>query len=189
VDAPKRKCRATGRFNLAPIALPKVTAKSWLGTIHCKRQTNGGSITLGGAPVSPHYDNIADAIRGVVSDDGDTQAARPQIGCYMSSDDAAKLSAYAKRLGVKRSILVFLLVLRELNCNRLVTLHDLYPYEGKKKGLSRVTARLSTKTLKRAFDAHIARHNIGSDEAAWALFQAELTERWLDKSLCSGNPD
>ena len=105
----------------------------------------------------------------------------------MSSDEAAKLAAYAKRLSVKRPLLVFLLVLRELNCGRLAALRTRYPYGGKIKGHGRVTARLTSQTLKRAFDAHIVRLGVGSDEAAWILFQAELAEEWLDKSLHHGN--
>lgn len=112
---------------------------------------------------------------------------KPQIGCYMSAADAAKLSAYAADLGVKRSLLVFLLVLRELNCHRLPGLRDQNPYEAVKKGRGRVTARLGESSVKEAFLAHIGKFNMGPDEAAWILFQAELSEKWLEKSLWNGN--
>lgn len=117
----------------------------------------------------------------------DGQQAKPQIGCYMAAADAAKLTDYARNLGVKRSLLVFLLVLRELNCQRLPFLHEQFPYEGKKPGRGRVTARLTTEALKTRFEAHIANHGIRSDEAAWSLFQAELSEKWLENSLWQGN--
>lgn len=115
------------------------------------------------------------------------QAAKPQIGCYMYGDDANKLSEYAKRVGVKRAVLVFLLVLRELKSTRLAQLRPKYPYQGKKEGLRRVTARLPSQSFKRAFEKHVAEIGMGSDEAAWVLFQTELAEQWLDKSLLAGN--
>lgn len=124
-----------------------------------------------------------------MSEDCDSQAVKPQIGCYLSSEDAAKLSAYAKNLGVKRSLLVSLLILRELNCHRLPELRPKHRYEAVKKGRGRVTARLSETSLKDSFTAHIGKFGIGSDEAAWILFQAELAERWLEKSLRNGNQD
>jgi hypothetical protein len=118
---------------------------------------------------------------------GSQTKAKPQIGCYMSSKEADRVSKYARKLGVKRPLLGFLLVLRELNCHRLPTLRDRYPYPGKKKGRGRVTARLSTKALKTVLEKHIHRYGIGSDEAAWILFQAELAEKWMEKSLHKGN--
>lgn len=122
-------------------------------------------------------------------EDCNSQAAKPQIGCYMSTEDAANLSAYADKLGVKRSLLVSLLVLRELNCHRLPGLRPKYRYVAMKKGRGRVTARLSATSLKDSFTAHIGKFGIGSDEAAWILFQAELSEKWLEKSLRDGNQD
>lgn len=112
---------------------------------------------------------------------------KPQIGCYMSPADAAKLSAYAADLGVKRPLLVLLLVLRELNCQRLPALRHHYPYESMKKGRGRITARLNERSVKEAFMAHIGKFDMGPDEAAWILFQAELSEKWLEKSLQNGN--
>ncbi len=118
-----------------------------------------------------------------------TKTAKPQIGCYMSSKDAASLSAYAKKVGVKRPLLALLLVLRELNCRRLADLRDQHPYAGKGPELRRVTARVGSQALKVRFDAHISQFDIGSDEAAWILFQAELAEKWLENSLHHGNQD
>lgn len=124
-----------------------------------------------------------------MSEDRDSHSAKPQIGCYMSAEDAAKLAAYAQGLGVKRSILVSLLVLRELNCHRLPRLRSKHQYASLKKGRERVTARLGGTPLKDSFAAYIGKFGLGSDEAAWILFQAELSEKWLEKSLSDGNQD
>ncbi|WP_110298483.1 hypothetical protein [Blastomonas natatoria] len=107
----------------------------------------------------------------------------------MSAEEATNLSSYAENLGVKRSVLVSLLVLRELNCHRLAWLRTKHRYAALKKGRERVTARLSTMSLKDSFAVHISKFGMGSDEAAWILFQAELSEKWLEKSLFDGNQD
>jgi hypothetical protein len=37
--------------------------------------------------------------------------------------------------------------------------------------------------LKKAFEKHVHEHDLGSDAAAFLLFQTELEERWLPKTF------
>lgn len=105
-----------------------------------------------------------------------------QVGCNLTRKEGEDLTVYAKGLELSRRRLCGLLIVRELRVNRIGELSRRYPGSGSRKGAARVTARVSAET-KAAFADHVARAVVGSDNAAAAIFRAELQEKWLSNVL------
>lgn len=110
-------------------------------------------------------------------------AADPQIGCYLSRQEAADLDAYARAFELSRPKLCVLLVLRELRCRRLRSLKGVNMTPVGKRVGTRVTTRAANEQVKIDFVAHASSLGLGSDQAAAILFRAELGERWLEAAL------
>lgn len=108
---------------------------------------------------------------------------KPQIGCYLTNDEAKKLRAYAEAHELSVPSLCALIVLHELRCQRLNQLKSTYLKKVGKQHGQRVTTRISEPEVKDQFCRHVERCGIGSDDAAAVLFRAELEERWLDQAL------
>jgi hypothetical protein len=113
----------------------------------------------------------------------ETSGGEAQVGCNLTRAEGAELSAYAQAHELSRANLCALLVVRELHLRRIGELCRVHPGSGSRKGAARVTARVSERT-KRAFAEHIVRERVGSDDAAAAIFRAELEEEWLSSILC-----
>ena len=102
-----------------------------------------------------------------------------QIACWMSDEEAEALEHYAGELEISRAALCALLVQQEIRERRLLELAQHYPaYTGLKEGF-RVTARIKSRDLKVVFSKHVRACALGSDEAAWLLFNSEPAERSL----------
>jgi len=106
-----------------------------------------------------------------------------QFGCYLTADEAVRLTRYAESLQINRPNLGILLIVRELKCRRL---QELARWEGspvtKTNGV-RVTARGNYSETKDRFRQQASSIGLGMDEAVAMLFRSELEECWLEQSL------
>lgn len=106
-----------------------------------------------------------------------------QFGCYLTADEAVRLTRYAESLQINRPNLGILLIVRELKCRRL---QELSRWEGspvtKMNGV-RVTARGNYSETKDRFRQQASSIGLGMDEAVAMLFRSELEECWLEQSL------
>lgn len=107
------------------------------------------------------------------------QLKDPQIGGNLTQDEARDLKAYAAIFQLTLNQLGFLLVIRELNLERLPDLAVNFTQRVAKARRKRVTTRPKNPFIKIAFVEHAGKHDMGSDEAASIIFRAELSERWL----------
>jgi hypothetical protein len=104
-----------------------------------------------------------------------------QIGGYLTSEEHAEFRRYAARFQLKDSSLANLLIARELRCNRLERLREVFS-PTPLKARSRVTAHQSDHGVKAAFEACAIRAGVSTDLAAALVFRAELAEQWLEKA-------
>lgn len=109
--------------------------------------------------------------------DGDAQVA-----CNLTPTEGADLRTYAEGLELSRRRLCGLLIVRELRLNRIGELSARHPGSGSRRNSSRVTARVSAST-KASFAKHVKAAIVGSDDAAAAIFRAELEEKWLSNAV------
>ncbi len=105
-----------------------------------------------------------------------------QITAYLPSDDAGTFLSYSNSLGIDKSSLANLLIVRELRLNRLGFLSR-FRHSEPSASCIKVTAHLSDPAIKDAFAASAARHKLRPGTAASIIFRAELEERWLERSL------
>ena len=105
-----------------------------------------------------------------------------QITAYLPSDDAETFLSYSNSLGIDKSSLANLLIVRELQLNRLDSLSR-FRHGQSSASCTKVTAHLSDPAIKDAFTASAARHKLRPGTAAGMIFRAELEERWLERSL------
>ncbi len=112
----------------------------------------------------------------------ETTGGEAQVGCNLTRAEGAELNDYAEANELSRASLCALLVVKELHLKRVGELSKIYPGSGSRKGAARVTARVSERT-KTAYAEHVGRERVGSDDAAAAIFRAELREKWLSAIL------
>jgi hypothetical protein len=109
-------------------------------------------------------------------------ASDPQINGYLAADERAAFERYAESFELDISSLACLLVMRELNLGRLGQL--LRDYPSTRPGRSKVTAHLKRNpTVKAAFTSQVSSMAVSESAAAGAVFRAELSERWLARSV------
>lgn len=105
-----------------------------------------------------------------------------QITAYLPSDDAETFLSYSNSVGIDKSSLANLLIVRELRLDRLGSLSR-FRHGQPSASCIKVTAHLSDSAIKDAFTASAARHKLRPGTAASIIFRAELEERWLEQSL------
>lgn len=105
-----------------------------------------------------------------------------QITAYLPSDDAETFRSYSNSLGIDKSSLANLLIVRELRLNRLGSL-SCFRHDQPSASCIKVTAHLSDPAIKDEFSASATRHKLRLGTAAAMIFRAELKERWLERSL------
>lgn len=100
----------------------------------------------------------------------------------MTDEDVAALDDYARSIEVTRAAVCSLVIQRELRVRQLsrTSRHRRSADCGGAKR-RRVTVHVGNPELKLAFTQHVTSLGLGSDEAAYVLFQKELKERWLFK--------
>lgn len=107
-------------------------------------------------------------------------ARRITIGGWLSKEDGKKFQDYADLVGLDLAALATLLIVRELNHDRLGALAEKGGSNPKGK---RITAASAKPDLKAQFSDHAEQYGLSSDAAASRLFRAELTEGWLSNCL------
>lgn len=113
---------------------------------------------------------------------------REQIGGDVTADEHSRFRNYAAQFHLTESGLANLLIVRELKLRRLANRPELYspsPHatRSRTRARPRVTAHQSDAALKVAWEALAAGIGIGPDQAASAVFRAELVEKWLESAL------
>lgn len=120
-----------------------------------------------------------------VDDSRTAKAANPMvatIGGWLSREQGIEFEAYSAELGLDMAALATILIVRELNHDKLLGLIDSGTRPRSAKG-KRVSARTKQVKLKERFSEHAAKHGLSPDAAAAMLFRAELTEKWLGRCL------
>ena len=107
---------------------------------------------------------------------------RVTIGGWLSSQEGIEFEEYSNNLGVDIAALATILIVRELNCDRLLALAASGSRPRANKG-KRISARTKQVHIKERFADHAIRHGLSPDAAATVLFRAELKERWLGTCL------
>jgi hypothetical protein len=106
-----------------------------------------------------------------------------QIGGYLSAEEHAEFKRYAAQFHLKESSLANLLIARELRLRRLTRLAQAFTQGSPLKKRARITAHQADGRVKEAFEALAHDAGVSPDQAAAVLYRAELTERWLAKSI------
>ena len=100
----------------------------------------------------------------------------------MTDEDVAALDDYARSIEVTRAAVCSLVIQRELRARQLSrTSRHRRSVDCGSANRRRVTVHVGNPELKLAFTQHVTSLGLGSDEAAYVLFQKELKERWLFK--------
>lgn len=107
---------------------------------------------------------------------------REIVGGWLSESEGAAFIDYASEIGIDSAALATILLVRELNHDRLGNLPDRLGASLVRKD-RRVTARAKHNGFKEQFAKHAAKYALSSDAAAAAVFRAELRERWLGKCI------
>ena len=105
-----------------------------------------------------------------------------QITGYLPRDDAERFRSYAVELGIDKSALANLLIHRELQLGRLAGLRQ-HQHSEPRARCTKVTAHLADSAIKLAFNAAAQQVGLVPGAAASILFRAELSERWLARSI------
>lgn len=113
---------------------------------------------------------------------GGRQIAREVVGGWLSESEGVAFIEYASEIGVDSAALATILLMREINHDRLGSLLDREGGSPVHKD-RRVSARAKHSGLKERFACHAAKCGVSSDAAAAAVFRAELRERWLGKCI------
>lgn len=104
------------------------------------------------------------------------------LGGWLTQAQGIEFESYAAEIGLDLAALATILVVRELNHDRLAALiaqgHAHPPIKDR-----RVSARTRQAEIKLRFADHARKHRLSPDAAASAVFRAELNERWLGKCL------
>ncbi len=105
------------------------------------------------------------------------------VGAWLSEKEGVDFIDYAAQIGIDSTALATILLVRELNHDRLTRLSG-YLVDRPVRKERRVSARAKHSGFKERFAEHAMRHGLSSDAAAAAVFRAELREKWL--SQCVG---
>jgi len=109
-----------------------------------------------------------------------------QILGYLPKEECDQFRAYAATLNLEASSLANLLLLRELAQQRLSELKA-FRHDIPRNRCGKIVAHQSDDRTKDAFAAHAALYQLKPGPAASLVFRAELTERWLSRSLQIGD--
>lgn len=109
---------------------------------------------------------------------------REIVGGWLSEMEGVVFIEYAAELGIDSAALATILLVRELNHDRLGHLPDRLGDSLVRKE-RRVTARAKHIGFKERFAKHAAKYALSSDAAAAVVFRAELREKWLGKCIGS----
>lgn len=112
------------------------------------------------------------------------RGGREIVGGWLSEVEGVAFIEYASAIGIDSAALATILLVRELNHDRLSDLPDRLGDSAVRKD-RRVTARAKHSGFRERFALHAAKHDLSSDAAAATLFRAELRERWLGKCIGS----
>ena len=104
------------------------------------------------------------------------------VGGWLYEAEGVAFIEYAAEIGIDSAALAMILLVRELNHDRLENLPDRLG-DGQIRKDRRVTARTKHIGFKERFAKHAAKYALSSDAAAAAVFRAELSERWLEKCV------
>lgn len=114
----------------------------------------------------------------------------PQITIRLSPTTKERFEAYAERLGLDASELAKLLIMRERYRQRLASLagKGRLPAKARRPAgdgerLPTVTAHLSSLEQVKTFDVYAHQCGLNRSTAGAHLLEAELDERWLERSL------
>lgn len=103
---------------------------------------------------------------------------REIVGGWLSEKEGVEFIEYAAEIGIDSNALATILLVRELNHDRLGTLPERFGDRPVRKE-RRVSARAKHSGFKERFAEHATRHAMSSDAAAATVFRAELREKWL----------
>ena len=106
-----------------------------------------------------------------------------RIGGYLSIEEHAAFKEYAASLQLGVSALASLLIEREIRVVRLAKLAETYRRHLPLSRRRRITAKPQLDGCKAVFDVHVRKLDLSPDAGAGILFRAELTERWLERSV------
>ena len=106
-----------------------------------------------------------------------------QIIGYLTKAEKERFKKYAKGLDLDASALANLLIRRELEIRRLVLLYSKYHSEEGSADREKITGHQSSNATKRAFEKYVAGLGFRPTPSAAVLFRAELSERWLQKTI------
>lgn len=107
---------------------------------------------------------------------------RQVVGGWLTHVEGIAFAEYAYAIGIDEAALATILLVRELNSDRLSSLPERQTSRAVIKQ-KRVSAGAKQMGLKSRFAKHASKHGLSSDAAAAALFRAELRERWLGKCV------
>lgn len=112
-------------------------------------------------------------------------ASQTAIGSYVLRDEQSALDEYAASLGLSRSKLLGMLIIRELSCRRISSLAPRFLRNLSKKDGVWVAAQFDGDQIGKSFEDYVQRAALLKTAAAGAVFRAELEERWLEGLLSS----
>jgi len=105
-----------------------------------------------------------------------------QITGYLPRQEAEAFQVYAASLGIDKSALANLLILRELKRGRLPSLAK-FLHDEPRSECVKITAHVADERTKSSFKAAAGRQGLKPGAAAAILFRAEISERWLQTSM------
>lgn len=108
----------------------------------------------------------------------------PQINAYMTPGEHAAVVAYAGEFGLDAGALAHLLFRRELRLGRLSELAE-HPGLGGGTASMKVTAHGADSDLKARLQDHARQSGLSLSRACALILNAELKERWLERSVNS----
>jgi hypothetical protein len=114
----------------------------------------------------------------------------PQISAHVSWQTHERFRTYSGLLGLKDSEVAKLLILRELQMQRLKASNGstvmplpVRQVSGKAVRLRKITAHMTSIAQVQRFDEHADRCGLSRSSAAALLMRKELDERWLERCL------
>ncbi len=108
-----------------------------------------------------------------------SKAALQFLG-YLTLGDHQAFQAYAHQLGLPAGRVALMLIRREMVAHRLSSLET---QAGPGRTRAKVPGRFGDLREKAEFERHARSCGVSPAAAATLLFRAELTERWLARSL------
>lgn len=105
-----------------------------------------------------------------------------QVTAYLPAAEEEAFRRYARSLGLDKSSLAKLLLVRETRLGRLTSLAN-HRHRTPLAACVKVTAHAVDETVKDALMRSAERLRVGLGVAASIVIRAELHERWLERSM------